>query len=156
MTLETMRPTPTWDADAHAETLEPLEERADELTVRVWGADWCGDCRATLPDFAAALDATGIPDNAIHQYEVEKRDDGSKEGPKVEEYGIEYIPTIVVERSSTGSQNSTSSDNVIEHDGEELARFVEEEPVPAATYLADQLRETEASVRGGRSLGSGI
>lgn len=145
MSLETMQPNPMWNADAHARTLEPFEERADDLTVRVWGADWCGDCRGTLPDFAAALDAAGVPTDAIHQYEVEKLDDGSKEGPMVGEYGIEYIPTIVVERSSTGSQNSPSSDDVIERDGEELARFVEAEPEPAATYLADQLREAEAS-----------
>lgn len=129
MTLETMQPTPTWDADAHARTLEPFEERADDLTIRVWGADWCGDCRGTLPDFAAALDAAGVPDDAIHQYEVEKRDDGSKEGPRVKEYGIEYIPTIVVERSTDDA------------DGDEVARFVEAEDRPPAVYLAERIEE---------------
>lgn len=129
MTLETMEPNPIWDAEANAEALEPFEEHADELTIHVWGGDWCGDCRAVLPDFGAAMEAADVPPESIHHHEVEKLDDGSKEGPKVEEYGIEYIPTIVVER-----------------DGEELARFVEEEPVPAVTYLADRLRETEASV----------
>ena len=127
MSLETMEPNPAWDPVAHEATLEPFEERADELTVHVWGADWCGDCRSVLPDFAAALEAAGIPEESIHQYEVEKLDDGSKEGPKVEEYGIEYIPTIVVERA-----------------GEEVARFVETESIPVAEFLAEQLNEIEA------------
>jgi thioredoxin 1 len=126
MTLETMEPNPTWDPVAHEPVLKPFEERADELTVHVWGADWCGDCRAVLPDFAAAMEAAGIPRESIHQYEVEKLDDGSKEGPKVEEYGIEYIPTIVVERN-----------------GEEVARFVEKEPIPVAEFLAERLNEVE-------------
>lgn len=127
MTLETMEPNPTWDPVAHEVTLEPFEERADELTIHVWGADWCGDCRSALPDFAAALDAADVPEESIHQYEVEKLEDGSKEGPKVEEYGVEYIPTIVVERN-----------------GEEVARFVEKEPIPVAEFLAEQLNEVEA------------
>lgn len=126
MTLETMEPNPTWDPVAHEATLKPFEERADELTIHVWGADWCGDCRAVLPDFAAALEAAGVPEESIHEYEVEKLDDGSKEGPKVEEYGIEYIPTIVIERA-----------------GEEVARFVEKEPIPVAEFLAEQLNEIE-------------
>lgn len=123
-----MRPNPTWDAKAHERELEPFERHADDLVVRVWGGDWCGDCRAVLPDLGAALDAAGIPDDRIHEYPVEKLDDGSKEGPKVEEYGIEYIPTVIVER-----------------DGEEVARFVESEPIPAFAHLAEQLREIEAS-----------
>lgn len=128
MTLETMRPNPTWDAKAHERELAPFERHADELTVRVWGGDWCGDCRAVLPDLGAALDAAGIPDEQVHEYPVEKREDGSKEGELVEEYGIEYIPTVIVER-----------------DGEEVARFVESEPIPAVSHLAEQLREIEAS-----------
>jgi thiol-disulfide isomerase/thioredoxin len=126
MSLDTMQPTPTWDADAHEETVDAFEAIADEITVKVWGGDWCKDCRAALPDFAAALDAAGVPADAIEHYPVEKADDGSKVGPGVEDYGIEYIPTIVIERES-----------------EELARFVESEDVPAAVWLADRLRETE-------------
>jgi len=60
---------------------------------------------------------------------VEKADDGSKVGPEVEEYDIEYIPTVVVER-----------------DGEEVARFVEEEPVPISVYLARELEDLVPSV----------
>lgn len=145
MTLETMRPNPTWDPKAHEAELAPFRRHAEDLTVRVWGGDWCGDCRATLPDLGAAFDAAGIPEERIHEYPVEKHEDGSKEGPKVEEYGIEYIPTVVVERSSTGSQNSSSSGDVIEREGKEVARFVEKESIPAVAFLAEQLRELEAS-----------
>jgi thioredoxin 1 len=128
MTLETMRPNPTWDPNAHERELEPFRRHAEDLTVRVWGGDWCGDCRAVLPDVGAALDAAGIPDEQVHEYPVEKRDDGSKEGELVEEYNIEYIPTIIVER-----------------EGEEVARFVESEPISAVAHLAEQLRGIEAS-----------
>jgi len=124
MALETMQPTPTFDADAHDETVATWAEFADDVTVKVWGGDWCGDCRAVLPDFAAAIDAAGVPEDAVEHYPVEKEDDGSKVGPKVEAYGIEFIPTIVVEI-----------------DGEEVARFVESEPIPAAQYLAERLRD---------------
>jgi thiol-disulfide isomerase/thioredoxin len=118
--LETMRPNPAWDADSYPEVVEALSQ--DGLVFKVWGGDWCKDCRARLPDFGAALDAAGVPDSRVEHYPVEKEDDGSKVGPNVEEYGIELIPTVVVER-----------------DGEELARFVEKEETPIAVYLAERL-----------------
>jgi len=121
--LETMEPNPVWVRDAYADTVELLERHAADLEYHVWGGDWCTDCRAQLPDFGAALAAAGIPDSQVHHYPTEKEDDGSKTGPGVEEYGIEYIPTVVVE-----------------HHGEEIARFVEEERVPIAVYLADEIR----------------
>jgi thiol-disulfide isomerase/thioredoxin len=120
MSLETMRPTPTWDADAHQGTVETFAEHADELSITVWGGDWCPDCRAVLPDFGAALDAAGVPANAVREIAVDR----DKQGPGVEEYDVEYIPTIVVER-----------------DGEELARFVESADRPAAQHIAAQLRD---------------
>jgi len=124
--LETMEPNPAWDADSYPDVVDALGR--DGLVFRVWGGDWCKDCRSQLPDFGAALDAAGVAEDRIEHYPVEKAEDGSKVGPKVEEYGIELIPTVVVER-----------------DGEELARFVEEERQPIAVYLADRLRERELS-----------
>ncbi|CAI49648.1 thioredoxin [Natronomonas pharaonis DSM 2160] len=124
MELETMRPNPAWDADAYAETVATFESLADDIVVKVWGGDWCKDCRSQLPDFGAALEAAGVDD--IEHYPVEKADDGSKHGPKVDEYDIEYIPTVVVEDADSGT---------------ELARFIEEEPEPIAVYLAEQLSE---------------
>ena len=118
--LETMRPNPAWSADAHGDVVEALA--AEGLVFRVWGGDWCGDCRRQLPDFGAALDAAGVPDDRIHHYPVEKAADGTKTGPGVEAYGIELIPTVVVER-----------------DGEEVGRFVEDENVPVAVHLAGLL-----------------
>ena len=124
MTLETMTPNPSWESDSYADAVEAFAALADEIRVHVWGGDWCGDCRRTLPDFAAVLEAAGVPDESIETYPVEKLDDGSKVGPEVEAYGIEYIPTIV-----------------IECEGVEIARFVEEEPEPPAVYLAAHLHE---------------
>jgi thiol-disulfide isomerase/thioredoxin len=118
--LETMRPNPAWDADSYPEVVDALSR--DGLEFKVWGGDWCKDCRAQLPDFGAALDAAGVPDDRVEHYPVEKEADGSKVGPRVEEYGIDRIPTAVVE-----------------HDGEEVARFVEEADVPIAVYLAERL-----------------
>ena len=122
--LETMEPNPVWVRDAYADTVDVLSKHATELTYHIWGGDWCKDCRAQLPDFGAALDAADVPEGNIHHYPTEKEDDGSKTGPGVEEYGIEFIPTVVVER-----------------DGEEIARFVEEERVPIAVYLADEIED---------------
>ncbi|NIB99550.1 thioredoxin family protein [Halobacterium sp. R2-5] len=119
MSLSTMEPNPAWDAESYPDVVETFSNLDDDVVVRVWGADWCGDCRGQLPDFAAALEAAGVEN--VEQYPVE-REDGEKYGPEVEEYDVELIPTIVVER-----------------DGEELARFVEEEDVSPAVYLADQL-----------------
>jgi thiol-disulfide isomerase/thioredoxin len=127
MKLETMEPDPVWDPAAHEDAVETLAAWADEVTFKIWGGDWCGDCRGQLPGFGAALEAAGVPEDRVEHYPVEKEADGSKVGPGVEEYGIELIPTVVVE-----------------HDGEELARFVEAEPVPIAEYLAERLREHEA------------
>jgi thiol-disulfide isomerase/thioredoxin len=118
--LETMRPNPAWDADSYPEVVDALSEEG--LTFKVWGGDWCKDCRARLPDFGAALAAAGVPDERVDHYPVEKEDDGSKVGPRVEEYGVERIPTVVVER-----------------DGDEVARFVEKAETPVAVYLAERL-----------------
>ncbi len=125
MQLKTMQPADDWDNSGDEQAIEALS--ADGLVFHVWGGDWCGDCQRQLPAFAAALDAAGVADENVNHYPVEKNDDGGKSGPKVDEYGIELIPTVVVER-----------------DGEEVARFVEEESEPIAIYLANQLT-TEAS-----------
>ena len=125
MPLKTMEPNPVWSAGAYEDTVDTLSKDADELVYNVWGGDWCKDCRSQLPDFGAALDAAEVPEANVHHYETEKQDDGSKTGPQVEEYGIEYIPTVVVEK-----------------DGEEIARFVEGEDVPIAVSLAEQIEAT--------------
>jgi thioredoxin 1 len=125
MSLETMRPNPTWDAASYEDAVDTLATHRDELTYLVWAGDWCKDCRALLPDFAAALEAAEIPEERIEELSL----DTDKEGPKVNAYDIEYIPTIVVEND----------------DGEELTRFVEKERVPPAVWLAGQLEhELEA------------
>lgn len=118
--LSTMEPDPAWDAASYEEAVETLGREG--LTFRVWGGDWCPDCRQQLPQFAAALDAAGVPDERIHAYTVE-RENGEKVGDGLEEYGVELIPTVIVE----------------DDDGEELARFVEEERKPIAAFLADEL-----------------
>jgi thiol-disulfide isomerase/thioredoxin len=120
MSLDIFEPNPAWVADAYAETVTTLEAYRDEVTYNIWCADWCQDCRAQLPDFGAALQEANVPDERI----VEHNLDQDKQGPGVDEYDIEYIPTVVVER-----------------DGEEIARFVEDEGLPIAVYLAERLRE---------------
>ncbi len=122
--MKSTEPTPTWDANAHSETVNAIEAGVGEVTYRVWGADWCGDCRSALPDFFAALDAAGVPDDEIHVYEV----DQEKNGELTDEYDVTLIPTIVAER-----------------DGEEVARFEESEPVPAAAFVARELLESDVS-----------
>lgn len=117
-----MRPDPAWDATAHRDTVDALAALPDSTVFKVWGGDWCVDCRSQLPQFGAALDAAAVPDDRVEHYPVEKAEDGSKVGPAVDEYGIERIPTVVVEI-----------------DGEEVARFVEEADRPVAVTLADQL-----------------
>jgi len=118
--LETMRPNPVWTAEAYEDALAVWREVADVATVKVWGGDWCKDCRSQLPDFGAGLEAAGVGN--VEHFPVEKATDGSKVGPGVEAYGIEFIPTVVVEI-----------------DGEEVARFVEEADRPILVYLADEL-----------------
>ncbi|GAB7008781.1 thioredoxin family protein [Halorubrum trueperi] len=105
--------------------LDALE--ADDYRFKVWGGDWCGDCQRQLPAFGAALAAAGVPDDRIADYPVTKGPDG-KEGPLVDEYEIDRIPTVVVEDA----------------DGEEVARFVEEADVSIAEALARQLADVPA------------
>lgn len=128
MTLSTLSPDPDWNGAEHADAVETLAALDDEYVFLVWGDDGCGDCQALLPGFGAALEAAGIPDDRLVEYAVERLPEGRKRGPKVPEYGIERIPTVVLER-----------------DGEEVARFVEDEGMPIAEYLAERLREIEAS-----------
>ncbi|WP_233274708.1 thioredoxin family protein [Haladaptatus cibarius] len=123
-TMESTEPTPTWDASAHSETVSAIEAGVGEVTYRVWGADWCGDCRSALPDFFAALDAAGVPDGEMKVYEVDR----DKNGELTDEYDVTLIPTIVAER-----------------DGEEVARFEESESLPAAEFVAQKLLESDVS-----------
>ncbi|TKX58989.1 thioredoxin [Halorubrum sp. SS7] len=126
MTLETLAPA---DADADAFDDAVLDAlAAEEYVFKVWGGDWCGDCQRQLPEFGAALAAAGVPDDRIEAFPVTKGPDG-KEGELVAEYGIELIPTVVVESP----------------EGEELARFVEEAEVSIAEYLAERLADAEAT-----------
>lgn len=122
--MEITEPNPTWDAAAHSETVDAIEAAVGEVTYRVWGADWCGDCRSTLPDFFAALEAAGVPDDEVEVYEVDEQ----KHGEAVEAYDVTHIPTIVVERDETD---------------EEVARFEESEDQPAAKYVAERLLDTD-------------
>lgn len=124
--LETMRPNPVWDPRAYEDAVATFTTLRNRVVVKVWCGDWCSDCRSLLPDFSAALSAADVPSERIEEYPVEKAADGSKVGPKVETYGIQHIPTVVVELEGT-----------------EVARFVEDEGIPIAVYLADQLRERE-------------
>jgi thiol-disulfide isomerase/thioredoxin len=126
MELETMRPNPVWDAESYEDAVATFEAAADDIVVRVWGGDWCKDCRSQLPDLGAALEAAGV--DAVEHYPVEKADDGSKVGPGVEAYGIELIPTVVVE----------------DDEGRELARFVESEELPVVVHLAEALEASAA------------
>ncbi|ELZ16527.1 hypothetical protein C477_15885 [Haloterrigena salina JCM 13891] len=128
MSLETMEPNPAWDEASYEDAIDTLEAHNDELVYKVWGGDWCKDCRKLLPDFGAALDAAGVPEDRIDEIAV----DEDKQGPGVEEYGVEYIPTVVVERAPAGADGD---------DGEEVTRFVEEEDRPPAIWLADRLEE---------------
>lgn len=128
MSLETMNPDSIMEPEASTAAVSILRNLATELEIRVWGGDWCGDCQEILPGFARALREAGIDPESVEQYPVEKNDDGSKTGPLVEEYGIELIPTIIVES-----------------DGTEVARFVEDGPEPAATLIAKQLDQSPIS-----------
>ncbi|RQG99991.1 TlpA family protein disulfide reductase [Natrarchaeobius oligotrophus] len=121
MSLETMQPNPAWDSASYEDAVDTLGAHNDELIYTVWGGDWCKDCRKLLPDFGAALEAADVPADRIEEIAV----DQDKEGPGIEEYGIEYIPTIVVERD----------------DGEEVTRFVEDEDVPPAVWLAREIED---------------
>jgi thiol-disulfide isomerase/thioredoxin len=141
--LTTMEPNPVWDEDSYPDTVDTLAEHADDLVYKVWGGDWCKDCRGQLPDFAAALKAAGVPEAHIEHYPTEKEDDGSKTGPGVEEYGIEYIPTVVVERVSRSDTNGASGEEPRGQDSEEIVRFVESEDRPIAVYLADEIDALE-------------
>lgn len=123
MALETMEPNPVWNAAAHEGTVETLSAHLD-VTYKVWGGDWCGDCRSKLPDFAAALVAAGVGEDRVDRYPV----DQDKRGPHVDAYDIERIPTVIAER-----------------EGDELARFVEDEGKPIAVYLADELESVSSA-----------
>ena len=123
MELETMRPNPVWDAESYEDAVAAFEAMADDVVVRVWGGDWCKDCRSQLPDFGAAMEAAGV--DAVEHYPVKRADDGSKIAPGVEEYGVERIPTVVVE----------------DDEGRKLARFVEKAEVPMVVHLAEQLED---------------
>jgi thiol-disulfide isomerase/thioredoxin len=144
MELETMRPNPVWDENVHEDEIAVFEALADDVVVKVWGGDWCKDCRSQLPDFGAALDAAGVQN--VEHYPVEKAEDGSKVGPGVEEYDVERIPTVVVERAPGSGADSASgerSDPLADREtGEELARFVEEADRPIGVSLAERLESS--------------
>jgi thiol-disulfide isomerase/thioredoxin len=118
--MEAMEPNPAFDPESYPDAIAAFDALGQDARVLVWGGDWCPDTRQELPDFAALLEATQLRADQIEIYEV----DHDKQGPKVEEYDVTHIPTIVIERG-----------------GEEIARFVEGETMPAPVYLGDRLGE---------------
>jgi len=116
MALETLAPAA--DATPAPVVVDQFERLDDEVTITVWGADWCGDCQRVLPAFAAVLEAANVPTERVTAIAVDRE----KRGPGVDTYDIEYIPTIVIER-----------------DGTEIARFVESADRPVGKVLAEQL-----------------
>ena len=126
MTLETLDPDAA-DADEFDPAVLDALSAAD-YRFKVWGGDWCIDCQRQLPAFGAALAAAGVPDGRTEDFPVTKGPNG-KEGDGVEEYGIELIPTVVVETA----------------EGQEVARFVEEADGSIAEFLAERLADAEAS-----------
>lgn len=121
MELESLRPNPAWDEASYEAAVETIATHREELTYRVWGGDWCPDCRALLPDFGAALAAADVPAERIDARAVDR----NKDGDGVEAYGIEYVPTIVVETD----------------DGTEVTRFVESASVPPVIYVAEAIED---------------
>lgn len=122
--LETMRPNPAFSPAAYEDTMETWRSVADDVVVKVWGGDWCVDCRQQLPDFGAVLDAAGVEN--VEHYPVERGDGDGKVGPLVDEYDVDRIPTVVVEDASSGAP---------------LARFVESADRPIAVALAEELAD---------------
>jgi len=120
-TLATMEPDGEFDADANPDAVEALGREG--LTYKVWGGDWCPDCTGQLPAFAAALSAAGVPADRVEQFPVETID-GEKDGPRMDEYGVTRIPTVIAFE-----------------DGEEVSRFVESADVGIATYLTRELTD---------------
>ncbi|WP_418285251.1 thioredoxin [Halorubrum sp. DTA46] len=127
MSLETLAPASDLGTDDFDEAVLDALAAAD-YRFKVWGGDWCVDCQQQLPAFGAALAAAGVPDDRIEAFPVTKGPNG-KEGPQVEAYDIDLIPTVVVETP----------------DGEEVARFVEEANVTIAEFIARQLADIEVS-----------
>lgn len=124
MTLDTLSPDPSFDPETlHAAVIDALD---GDYRFKVWGGDWCIDCKRQLPAFGAALAAAGVPDDRIEAFPVTKGPSG-KEGPGVESYGIERIPTVVVETP----------------DGDEIARVVEDAEPSIAEALAAELQGVE-------------
>lgn len=121
MELEAMTPNPVWVADAYVETVSILRAYNNAVVYKIWGGDWCKHTRGQLPDFAAALEAADVPAGRIKEHVV----DESKQGAGVDSYEIERIPTVV-----------------IEHNGEPLGRYVEEDDQPIAVWAADRLVDT--------------
>jgi len=125
MSLETMRPNPTWDAASYEEAVETLAAYNDDVVYKIWGGDWCKDCRALLPDFGAALEAAAVPDERIEESSL----DQDKQGP-----------------ASTSTISSTFRRSWSRNDeGEEITRFVEEEDVPPAVWLAEEIETAPES-----------
>ncbi|WP_115863580.1 TlpA family protein disulfide reductase [Halorussus litoreus] len=124
--MDSTEPSPSWDAAAHSEVVDAFEVAVGEVTYRVWGADWCGDCHDTLPDFFAALEAAGVPDDEVSVHEV----DEDKQGERVDDYEVTLIPTIVAEREVDGESRI-------------VARFEESEDRPAAEYVAEKLLDAD-------------
>lgn len=124
VSLSSFEPDPTWGEDAYAETVDRFRALPAEAVIRVWGGDWCGDCRRELPKLAAALVAAEFPEDQLFVYAV----DEEKSGALVEEYGIEVVPTVVVEVG-----------------GAAVARFEEGAALPAPVAVANQLDERRSS-----------
>lgn len=107
---------------APAEVVAVFRRLGTDITIRIWGGDWCPDTRNQLPDFAATLAAAGVPEHTVEVIPVDR----NKQGRLVDAYDVTQVPTIVIEQAGT-----------------ERARFVEAASEPPAAVLAKQLAELD-------------
>lgn len=74
--------------------MSELNDRKDNYSVVIFGGEWCPDTRRTLPSFMKVLSETGLPEEKIQIWMLDKN--FSSGGGPEKNLSIRSVPTFVI------------------------------------------------------------
>ena len=92
--------------EVNDETLAPLKEKMDAITITIVMGTWCSDSRREVPRFYKIIEKLNFPEEKIKLIAVDR--DKKTESIDIEELDINFVPTFILYR-----------------DGEEIGRIIE-------------------------------